>query len=149
MNFPRIAGAAIAAWVVDMLYGFFVYGTLMAPAFAAYPAVFRPPEEISIAPAALGSFVGFFAFAYVYAKGYEGGSGVQEGVRYGVLIGLMLVLFAVVWQYATTQISASLSLYMTIATLIEFVAAGAVVGFIYRPLAALPLPGSRNAPGSR
>ena len=47
MNYSRLALAAAAAWVVDGLYGFVVYGNLLANEFAQYPGVFRPLEAMN------------------------------------------------------------------------------------------------------
>ena len=47
MNYGRLAAAAAAAWVVDGLYGFVVYGNLLAGEFAQYPGVFRPLEAMN------------------------------------------------------------------------------------------------------
>ncbi len=41
MNVGRIVAAGVAATVWDAAYGFLVYGMLLTPEFARYPAVFR------------------------------------------------------------------------------------------------------------
>jgi hypothetical protein len=87
-------------------------------------------------PLALGfasSLVGFFVFAYMYATGYEGGNRVQEGVRFGVLVGLLLVCYGIVWEFVVLRETASRAVWMAVATLVEFVLGGFVVGAIYRP----------------
>ena len=48
MNYSRLALAAAAAWIVDGLYGFVVYGNLLTAEFALYPGVFRPLEAIEL-----------------------------------------------------------------------------------------------------
>ena len=45
MNATRLALAALAATVVDGIYGFAVYGTAMAVQFRAFPGVFRSAES--------------------------------------------------------------------------------------------------------
>src|SRR4051812_26887168 len=90
MNMGRLALAAVAATMVDGIYGFVVFGNALASRFEAFPGVFRSAES---GPAALpimfcGILVGMFAVTYIYAKGYEGGSGLQEGLRFGLLIGI-------------------------------------------------------------
>ena len=47
MNYSRLALAAAAAWIVDGLYGFVVYGNLLTAQFALYPGVFRPLEAMN------------------------------------------------------------------------------------------------------
>jgi len=44
MNTTRVALAAVAATLADAVYGFIVYGNLLAGRFAAFPAVFRSTE---------------------------------------------------------------------------------------------------------
>jgi hypothetical protein len=90
MNTTRLALAALAATVVDGIYGFVVYGNLMAGQFGAFPAVFRSAETgTAYLPVMFcGILVGMFAVTYVYAKGYEGGSGALEGLRFGLLIAI-------------------------------------------------------------
>src|SRR5438105_4501851 len=94
MNYGRLVGAAVAATVYDAVYGFLVYGTLLANKFAGYPAVFRSAESgpayLPVMFACL--FVAIVMAAMIYAKGYEGGSGASEGVRFGVLLGLLVTL---------------------------------------------------------
>src|SRR5207344_1512855 len=84
MNVSRLALAAVAATIFDALYGFLVYGTLLAPEFAKYPGVFRSNEAgQAFLPLMFGGlFIAILAAAVIYAKGYEGGSGVAEGVRF-------------------------------------------------------------------
>ena len=86
MNLGRLALAAVAATVVDAVYGFVVYGVLLVGEFARYPGVFRS-NEVGMAYLPLmffGIFVAIAALTLIYAKGYEGGSGVTEGFRFGV-----------------------------------------------------------------
>jgi hypothetical protein len=42
MNYSRVAVAAVAASVADMVYGYVVYGQILGGEFALYPAVYRP-----------------------------------------------------------------------------------------------------------
>src|SRR5207249_1187720 len=89
MNLGRLVGAAIAATVTDAVYGFLVYGMLLAGEFGRYPSVYRPNDAppTYLATMFLGILVAMFAVTYIYAKGYEGGSSVAEGARFGLLFG--------------------------------------------------------------
>src|SRR5215467_4545372 len=92
MNYGRLALAAVAATVVDAVYGFLAYGTILTAEFGHYPGVYRSADT---GPAYLplmfvGILVAMFAVAYIYAKGYEGGTGFQEGLRFGVLVGIFV-----------------------------------------------------------
>lgn len=140
MNFPRIAAAALAAWVLYMGIGYLVHGVLLMDLYLQYASVMRPETEASaILPINFGIvLVGFFAFAYAYAKGYEGGSGVQEGIRFGVLIGIMLCTFVTIWEYMIWPMGSRLLMAWLIDYIVEFALYGIVVGLIYRPLATTP-----------
>ena len=137
MNYGRLALAAIAAWVVDAVYGFLVYGTVLSSEFGRYPGVYRPNE---VGPSYLpilfvGILLAMFVAAYVYAKGYEGGSGIQEGMRFGVLMGLLVVGYSGIVNYAILNIGRRLAGSVAIANLVEWTIAGIVIGAVYKPAA--------------
>ena len=140
MNFPRVALAAVASWVLYLGIGFLVHAVLLKDTYAEYVGVMRPEAQANaILPIAFGvALVGFFAFAYAYAKGYEGSNGVQEGLRFGVLVGIMLCAFGSVWDYMMWPIRASLLAAWLIDFVVEFAIYGMVVGLIYKP-AAVPV----------
>ena len=135
MNFPRVALAAVASWVLYLGIGFLVHAVLLKDTYLQYVSVMRPEAQANaILPIAFGcALVGFFAFAYAYAKGYEGGSGVQEGLRFGVLVGIMLCAFGSVWDYMMWPVSAGLLAAWLIDFVVEFAIYGMVVGLIYKP----------------
>jgi hypothetical protein len=135
MNYGRLALAAIAAWVVDAVYGFLVYGTVLSSEFGRYPGVYRPNE---VGPSYLpilfvGILLAMFVAPYVYAKGYEGGNGIQEGMRFGVLMGLLIVGYSGIVNYAILNIGRRLAGSVAIANLVEWTIAGIVIGAVYKP----------------
>jgi hypothetical protein len=134
MNYARLAAAAAAAWVVDGLYGFAVYGNVLSNEFAKYPGVFRPLEAMNAKMPFLfaGLLITMAAAAYIYAKGYEGGAGLPEGARFGALIGLFLAGIAL-GNYAVFNIGSTLALSMAVAGVVEWTIVGAVIGLVYRP----------------
>jgi len=138
MNYGRLALAAIAAWVVDGIYGFVVYGNVLTGEFSRYPAVYRQPgnAEAYMPFIFAGTLFAMLVASYVYAKGYEGGSGLQEGMRFGVLIGLLMVGYSAAVNYAILNIGRRLAGSMAIAALVEWTIAGIVIGAIYRQVAA-------------
>jgi hypothetical protein len=135
MNFPRIAIAAVAAWLVSLPVGFVANDFLLADIHAANSAAMRPAADITgnLPIGFVFLLVGFFAFAYTYAKGYEGGHGPMEGVRFGVLVALIVVGFGLIWQYVLYPIDATMSAAMIVDSVVELAIYGAVVGAIYRP----------------
>ena len=133
MNYSRLALAAAAAWIVDGLYGFVVYGGLLNSEFALYPGVFRPLEAMNAKMPFLfaGLLLSMLAAAYIYAKGYEGGSGVAEGARFGALIGLFVAGISV-GNYAVFNIGSRLATSLVIAGFVEWTIVGVVIGLAYR-----------------
>jgi hypothetical protein len=130
MNYARLTIAAVAATVVDAIYGFGVYGTALTSQFAKYPGVYRPAEEQMpyLAPLFCGIFVAMLAASYIYAKGYDGGSGLAEGMRFGIVVGLLIV------GYATMNVGPRHSGLLAVTALVEWVIAGVVIGLVYKPL---------------
>jgi hypothetical protein len=146
MNYGRLVGAAVAATVVDGIYGFLVYGMLLQGEFGRYPAVFRSNEAgAAYLPVMfLGILIAMFAVVAIYAKGYEGGSGVTEGARFGAMLGFVLgMLFGSV-NYGTLNIGRRLAVAYIVAGLFEWILNGIVIGLVYKPSEA---PAPRRAAG--
>lgn len=137
MNMSRVAMAAVAAWIVDAVYGFVVYGMLMKSEFERYPNIFRPMESQGAYMPYLfaGILLAMFAAAYMYAKGYEGGSGATEGARFGALIGVLMIGYVTIVNYAIISFGRKLTGAMALATLLEWILAGIVIGLVYKPAA--------------
>ena len=137
MNYARLALAAVAATVVDAIYGFGVYGTLLAPEFAKYPAVYRSNEAgQAFLPLMFGGlFLAIAAAAIIYAKGYEGGSGAAEGIRFGFLLGVFVVFAFAGVNYAVLNIGRRLAVMTAAAGLVEWLLIGTVIGAVYKPAA--------------
>jgi hypothetical protein len=135
MNYARIAAAAVAATIVDAIYGFVVYGMLLTPEFARYPAVYRSAESgMAYLPLMFaGIFVGMLVAAGIYAKGYEGGSGAAEGARFGVLLGMFIAAIFAGVNYATLNIGRRISLELAAAGLVEWTLVGIAIGLVYKP----------------
>jgi len=137
MNMGRLALAALAATVIDAVYGFAVYGTAMASQFAAFPGVFRSAEtQTMYLPVMLcGILVGMFAITYVYAKGYEGGRGLMEGLRFGLVMAIFNAGYFVAVSYGILNIGRRLTAAMAVAGLGEWLVVGATIGLLYRSAA--------------
>jgi uncharacterized protein DUF1761 len=135
MNYTRLALAAVVATIVDMVYGFAVYGIALSSEFGRYPNVFRPMDEINakIPFMIVGTLVAMFAVAYIYAKGYEGRSGTQEGLRFGALVGVFAVGYIAVGNYVVMNIGRRLAVSMAVAGLVEWIVVGLALGVVYKP----------------
>ena len=92
MNYARIVIAAVAAVVVDAIYGFVAWGQVLSAEFGRYPGIYRSSaDQTPYLPLMfVGVFVGMLFASWIYAKGYEGGSGLIEGARFGVVMGLLI-----------------------------------------------------------
>ena len=135
MNYGRLVAAAAAATVSDAVYGFLVYGTLMASEFGKYPNVYRPADvgQAFLPLMFAGIFIAMIAATAIYAKGYEGGSGASEGARFGALVGVFMVgAFAGV-SYAILNINKKITLMLATAAFVEWILAGVVIGLVYKP----------------
>jgi hypothetical protein len=141
MNYARLALAAVAATIFDAVYGFLVYGTLLAPEFARYPGVYRSNEAgQAFLPLMFGGLlIAIVAVAIIYAKGYEGGSGAAEGARFGFLIGVFVVFAFAAVNYAVLNVGRKIAAMTAAAGFVEWLAIGLVIGLVYRPA-----PGSRR-----
>jgi len=139
VNYTRIALAAIAATVVDMIYGFIVYSMALASEVSMYGGIFRPIEEVNanLPWLIIGLVLAMFATSYVYAKGYEAGSRVQQGLRFGMIIGLLIVGYVAIGNYVVMRIGKRLAVYMGAAALGEWIVIGLTVGLVYKPTAAV------------
>lgn len=137
MNYGRLVLAAVVGLIVEVGYGFVVYGMLLAGVFAKYPALYRSAES---GPGYLplmfaGLFVAILAAAMMYAKGYEGGSGAAEGVRFGLLLGVFVAFAFAGVNYGVLNIGRRLALYTALAGLVEWTLIGAAIGLVYKPTA--------------
>jgi hypothetical protein len=140
MNYARLALAAVAATIFDAVYGFLVYGTLLAPEFARYPAVYRSNESgQAFLPLMFGGLlIAIVAVAIIYAKGYEGGSGAAEGARFGFLMGVFVVFAFAAVNYAVLNIGRKIAVMTAAAGFVEWLAIGVVIGLVYRPAPGSP-----------
>ena len=138
MNYGRLAAAAVAATILDAVYGFVVYGMLLAGEFGKYPGVYRSNEAgLAYLPLMFGGLlIAIAVAAVIYAKGYEGGNGLSEGIRFGVLLGVFVVTAFAGVNYAVLNIGRRLAVYVAAAGFIEWTLIGAVIGLIYKPAGA-------------
>ena len=140
MNYARLALAAVAATIFDAVYGFVVYGMLLAPEFGRYPGVYRSNEDgTAFLPLMFaGLFIAIVAVAIIYAKGYEGGSGAAEGARFGFLLGVFVVFAFVAVNYAVLNVGRKIAVMTAAAGFVEWLAIGLVIGLVYRPASGSP-----------
>jgi hypothetical protein len=137
MNYTRIVLAAVVATIVDLAYGFVVYGNLLTASFGNFPAVYRSPDtQAGYMPALCGGILlAMLAAATIYAKGYEGGRGATEGARFGFLMAFAFIGYGVIVNYAVMNLGRRHTLMLATAALAEWILAGVVIGLMYKPSA--------------
>jgi hypothetical protein len=135
MNYRSLGIAAIAAWVVDSIYGFLVFGLALNSEFARYPGVFRSFEAVSgMLPLMFGaSLVGTLAVTYIFAKGHEGGSGMAEGLRFGVVFAVFGLFSMSIPNYVIYNFGRLLAVESAVGGFVEMLLMGLVIGLVYKP----------------
>ena len=138
MNYPRLALAAIGAFVAYMALGglFFALSPLRGE-FEKYPAVYRSRESMSrVMPAGMAAMLlAMFVLAVLYAMLDQGNSGVAGGARFGALVGVFAVCAFVIHNHVNLNIGLRLTLGQAAAYFVEWTVAGMVIGLLYRPAA--------------
>jgi len=134
MNYGRLVLAAVAATVVDAVYGIVVWGMALAGEFGRYPQLYRPAEDMSAFPLMFACiFAAMLVAAWIYAKGYEGGSVLAEALKFGLTLGLFMGLYISGTHYGTMPIGKKLALTYAAGQFGEFLLAGLAIGLVYRP----------------
>ena len=137
MNYARIVIAAIAATVVDAVYGFVVWGQVLSGEFARYPGIYRAnADQTAYLPLMfVGVLVGMLFAAWIYAKGYEGRSGFAEGMRFGAVMGLLFGAYMAGVNYGIMRIGKRMALTYGVGWFGEWLLVGLAIGLVYKPAA--------------
>lgn len=132
MNTRKFALAALSYVVVSVVLGFTWHLILFKDAYHALGIYTRenPIFAFGIASMVLQGFI----LAYLYPFFNRGTRPVLTGIRFGLLMGTFMWSVTVLAFAAKTNVN-SLSTFFTLSTLfhlIQFIAAGALIGWIYR-----------------
>ncbi len=135
MNTKRWLLASVGVFFVIAVMESFIHGVLLSDMYRATASVWRAKPEMQqmmwIFWAGYLVFAPFFALIYV--KGYEKGKpGLGQGIRCGLYVGAMLSVMQSFGWYAILPIPFVLAFYWFVAILVEFIAAGAAAGLVYR-----------------
>jgi hypothetical protein len=135
MNTKRWLLASVAVLVVIAVLEFVIHGVLLSGVYKQTASLWRSEKDMQqvVWIFWLGFLVFAPFFALIYAKGYEKGKpGLGQGLRFGFYVGAMLsVLHSFGW-YVILPIPFALACYWFVTILVEFLAAGAAVGLLYR-----------------
>ena len=135
MNTKRWVMAGVAAFAVMFVLDFIAHGKLLMGLYEQTASVWRSKGQSHemMWLMMLGTLLFNLVFAWIYTKGYEATkSGLGQGLRYGFLIGLLYSIpFVSIW-YVVLPVPFALAAGWVGSGLVDCLAAGAVVGLIYR-----------------
>lgn len=132
MNHKRGFVAFLAAFVFIFFFGFVWHGLLMKPYYLAMPEHWRAAPVFPWL--VFGHVILAFAFTGLYVS-KVGVHGTGTGFGYGIVIALF-ASGADILRFATEPLSSTVIWLWIIGVFIQFGITGAIVGTIYRPLAA-------------
>lgn len=134
MNTGRWVGAALAVWIVRVLFNYLFYGVFMTDQYeavaAAHPGIFREVVPAYVAADLLFALV----FVILFAKGAGAlGGGVKAGVFLGILVAILSPLLGNIYlYYSFTIYAAGYMITDSIYQLVSHVVSGALAGAIYK-----------------
>lgn len=132
MNTQKYLIASLGAAVFLFLYGWVVYGILLADYMASVspPGMFLPEGQENMLYIALGCLIQGFGLGLLYVHGHEG-KGAMEGVRFGVFIGILL-LGMYVLMAGISPMSLQSSITFAATDTLMYVGAGIVLSLLYK-----------------
>jgi hypothetical protein len=135
VNTRRFVTASIAAFVVVAVVEFVIHGVLLSGMYRQAASAFRADADARARfwLFYVGYLVFAFFFTFIYTKGYERDrGGLAQGLRFGFYVGVMIgALESLVW-YVVLPVPATLAVSWFLAYVVMALAAGAVVGSLYR-----------------
>lgn len=126
----------VCAFVLLFLFGFVWHGFLMKGMYAETASLWRTEGDFQnhFWILILGHFVIAFAFTGLYVSKI-GLHSAATGLGYGIVIGIFGAGVELI-RFAVEPLTAKILVMWIIGDIIQFAIVGAVVGAIYRPLAA-------------
>lgn len=132
MNTQKYAIASLGAAVFIFLYGWLVYGLLLADYVASISPAgsMLPQAEQSILFIALGCLIQGFGLGLIFVKGYEA-RGPMEGVRFGLFLGIFLLgLYVLMTGISPYTLRAAIT--FTVIDTIMYMGAGVAMAMLYK-----------------
>ena len=140
MNTKRLFGAFAAAFIFAFLFEWLLHGIILRGSEAALPqGLARAPTDFQnhFLWVLLGEAIMIFIFTMIYARGFATG-GVRAGVGLGIMFGIIYTGANLI-SYGVQPFPGDLVVWYSIAGLIEYAVAGAIVGTIYKTGPAMPV----------
>lgn len=135
MNLRHWLHASLAAFAVIVGVDLALYTALLQDLYRQTAAVWRPMPELERLIPLLwaGMAVSTLFFTLLYAQGHgRNKAGVAQGMRFGLYMGLFYFTLYGAVSYVVLPIPMVLAAWWFLGGLVEYVAAGAVVGWMYR-----------------
>mgnify|MGYP001175935137 CR=1 FL=1 len=132
MNMKRFLGAAIVLFGFIFAYEWVVHGMLLTQIYESTASVWRPHEQmVSFFPMNI-LLIGVVAFwlTFIFTRFYpEGGCG--QGIQFGIYVGILSGIQAFA-AFFYLPIPAVLAGYWFVASAIECIMGGLLIGLIYK-----------------
>jgi hypothetical protein len=134
LNVTQWVVASVAVFVVLSILEFLVGRFMLGPwAVRLFPTEPQPEDMMTMRVwVYLGRAIFSLIFVFVFTRGYEGKPGVGEGLRYGLWIGLLIYLPQFFMNIVLTHRPADFLAVRGLASLVEAVVSGLIVGMIYK-----------------
>jgi len=129
----RVAVAVAASVAVDLVYGFAVYGTILAPEIARYGGIFRNVREVNanLPWAIAGMTIAMTGACVLFAMLRRPGGVLRSGLVFGVVMGALNVGHVAIANYAVMKFARRFAAYMAVATFVEWIVIGFVIGLTF------------------
>ena len=128
--------SAVVIFVLSLVLGYIVHGTLLQAEYAKLPNLFRPmADQQSYFPLMLLANALFaLAFTWIYRKGLEPGKPFfGQGLRYGVAIAVLMTIPTYLIYYAVQPVPGGLVAKQIVYDVIAVVIMGIVVAWTSPP----------------
>lgn len=121
----------IAVFATTMIFGFVVFGMLMADFYAANQGdlTFRPAGEEVMGALTLAEVIIAYAFVWIWGHGVKG-EGIKEGLRFGFYMGLFWASVELM-NYAFLPMPMNVVIIGFILDIVMFMLAGAVLSVVW------------------
>lgn len=132
MNVSKYLSSIIAVFIFVFIYELIIHGFLLNSTYRQTPQVWRTPEEMQANMPILMLFqlalslVASFIFSQLFREG-----GTKNGLVFGLYFGIVMAILNSSW-YLFLPVSTALGWGWFIASLIEGLGIGFILGSIYR-----------------
>jgi hypothetical protein len=126
--------AWVVAFVVSMLGGFVVHGTLLAPEYQKLTNLFRTETDAQahFPWMLLAHVILSGAFVWIYSRGIEARPWLGQGVRYGIAVACLTAVPMYLIYYAVQPMPGAVVVRQIVFDAILWVIVGIATAWVYR-----------------